>query len=329
MEEQLTLGQKVGAEVKGQAQHDVTLNRHLFTGGSDLPNILGFASKFGTTPFIWAKIKAGIIDNQFKGNCHTKYGQKMEPVIRDYINAVKDINFIEDKVIDEVNKLRSHCDGIDRDNDLLLEVKTFGNELDINYYTPQIQMYLELFDVSECLLVGYKKPDDFYTGLDYSLENADEYFNFDFDESRLVVHEVKRDKELWNKILKQVERFKKGVEVLKNNPNLSEEEFNAIYYGDEITRITNKLSEVEKSLRFYKELEDTQKQLKSKLYDLFEENNIINLDTDTLKITKVNPTVSSRIDNKKLKQEQPDLYSQYLTETKRSGYIKITLKENV
>lgn len=324
-EEQLRLGQKVGKAVKGQ--NTVTLNRHLYTGGSDLPNILGYATKYGTTPFMWAKIKAGIVDNPFKGNEHTKYGQKMEPIIRDYFNAVNDYNFKEDHIIDEETKFRSNCDGLDAANDALLEIKTFKKELDVEYYTPQIQMYLEMFNISQCWLVGYSKPEDFYIGLDYNLENDDTYFNFDFDESRLIVYRIQRDRDLWANVYAQIVRFNNGVKALKDNHNLSEEEFYKIYYGDEITIAANKLITIENKLKAFKELEKEQKSLKDNLYKLFNENGFTSFENDSIKITKVEPTTTRSLDSIKLKKEQPDIYNNYLIDKERSGYIKITLRE--
>ena len=79
---------------------NVTIDRHKYVGGSDLPTILGLNAKYGTSVFEFAKEKAGIIPNTFTGNQFTKYGQKMEPVIRDYINSVYGVNYLEDTIID-------------------------------------------------------------------------------------------------------------------------------------------------------------------------------------------------------------------------------------
>lgn len=52
---------------------NVLTDRHKYIGGSDLPNIFDLNKKYGKTVYEFAKIKAGIIDNPFKGNEYTKY----------------------------------------------------------------------------------------------------------------------------------------------------------------------------------------------------------------------------------------------------------------
>ena len=153
---------------------NVLIDRNKYIGGSDLPTILGLNAKYDTNIFEFAKEKLGIIPKSFKGNEYTRYGQLMEPTIRDYINAIYQSNYKEDTIIDEVREYRGNTDGIDKTADIpVIEIKTFGNELDVDYYTPQCQFYMETFNVDTCLLVGYKRPDDFYTGVDYELENND------------------------------------------------------------------------------------------------------------------------------------------------------------
>ena len=149
---------------------NVTINRHKFLGGSDLPSILGLNAKYGVNVFDFAKEKAGIIPNTFKGNQFTKYGQLMEPVIRDYINSIYEVNYVEDTVIDNDRGYRGNTDGIDKKADIpILEIKTFGDDLDVDYYTPQCQFYMETFNQDACLLVGYKRPIDFYNVFDFEL----------------------------------------------------------------------------------------------------------------------------------------------------------------
>ena len=144
------------------ANPNVTVDRHKYTGGSDLPTILGLNAKYGTSVYDFARQKAGIIPNTFNGNQFTKYGQKMEPVIRDYINAKYGVNYLEDTIIDTVRNYRGNTDGKDINAWYpILEIKTFGDELDVDYYRPQCQFYMETFDLPRCLLVGYKRPKDF------------------------------------------------------------------------------------------------------------------------------------------------------------------------
>lgn len=311
---------------------NVTIDRHKYVGGSDLPTILGLNAKYGTSIFEFAKEKAGIIPNTFKGNQFTKYGQKLEPVIRDYINAKYGVKYLEDTIIDVNRGYRGNTDGIDRDADIpLLEVKTFGEELDVEYYTAQCQFYMETFDQPACRLVGYKRPADFYTGVDYDLENDDNYFNLEFDENNLVEYVIYRDRELWKKIEERIQAFKNVVGMLKENENATEDDFNQLFYGTDLITMTNRVSTLEMQLNSFKDIEKEYKKVKEDLYKLFDEKGIISFDTGTMKITKVDPTSydTVSIDTKKLQEENPVLYEKYkITKTtSKKGYILITTKK--
>ena len=311
---------------------NVTIDRHKYVGGSDLPSILGLNAKYGTSPYLFAQEKAGIIPNSFKGNQFTKYGQKMEPIIRDYINSIYGVEYLEDTTIDSENGYRGNTDGIDRYAEIpLLEIKTFGERLDVEYYTAQCQFYMETFNQPACRLVGYKRPVDFYTGIDYELENDDSYFNFEFDENNIVEHIIYRDPKLWKKIENRILAFKKAVEMLKQNNNMTEEEFNQIFYGTDLMITADKIAILENELKSYKVMEQEHKQLKEKLYDLFEDNGIEWLDTGTIKITKVAPTSydTVSVDTAKLKAEQTEIYEKYKTvkTTNKKGYLLVTQKK--
>ena len=313
---------------------NVTVDRHKYVGGSDLPSILGLNAKYGTSIFEFAKEKAGILPNTFKGNQFTKYGQKMEPVIRDYINSIYGVNYKEDTIIDSKRSYRGNTDGIDRDADIpILEVKTFGEELDVDYYKAQCQFYMETFNQDACLLVGYKRPADFYTGVDYELENDDSYFNLEFDENNIVTHTIYRDPKLWAKIEERIIAFKKAVEKLRKNHDMTEAEFNKIFYGTDVIKASNKVARLETRLLKFKEIEKQHKQVKEDLYKLFEEKGILSFDTGTMKITKVAPTSydTVSIDTAKLKEENEKIYNKYKVTktTNKKGYILITTKKEV
>lgn len=311
---------------------NVTIDRHKYVGGSDLPTILGLNAKYGTSIFEFAKEKAGIVPNTFKGNQFTKYGQKMEPVIRDYINAKYGVNYLEDTIIDTKKGYRGNTDGIDREAYIpILEVKTFEEELDVDYYRAQCQFYMETFNQPRCLLVGYKRPNNFYTGVDYDLENDDSYFNLEFDENNIVEYEIERDTISWAKIEERIIAFKKTVEKLRKNHEMTEAEFNKIFYGTDVIKASNKVAKLENKLLKFKELEKEHKQVKEDLYNLFEEKGILSFDTGTMKITKVAPTSydTVSVDTAKLKENEPRIYEKYKVTktTNKKGYILITTKK--
>lgn len=313
---------------------NVTVDRHKYIGGSDLPNILGFNEKKYNKPlFDFAKEKAGIIENTFKGNEYTRYGQLLEPIIRDYINANNGYNFIEDTIIDEARKLRGNTDGIDRDNAILLEVKTFGNELDVEYYTPQCRFYMETFNIDKCILVGYPRPDNFYTGMSYELENDDVYFNLDFNPDNLVVYEITRDNGEWLKIYDAIERFRKVVEELKANPDMTEEEFkNSFYnYSKDLIKYVNKLTVLENKLIEMKKVEAQIDEFRAKLYEEMDKHNIKSFKNNLVSITKVEPSITTRVtvDTKQLQADLPNIYNKYTktSVTNKKGYLLIKINE--
>lgn len=195
--------------------NDVEKNRDKYIGGSDLPYILGNGMKYGKTRIEFAKQKLGIKPNEFKGNEYTRYGQYIEPLVRNYMNDTFGYHFVEDSKIDPLKRYRANCDGIEKEQKILLEVKTFSGKLDIKYYEPQCQFYMEMFDIEECLLVGYDRPEDFYTGIDFALDNEARFFNLDFDETRLVIYKLKRNREMFKKIEIEINKFKYLLDCLK------------------------------------------------------------------------------------------------------------------
>lgn len=310
---------------------NVVVDRDKFIGGSDLPSILGLNTKYITSIYDFAREKVGIIPKTFKGNQFTKYGQLMEPIIRDYINSLYGADYREDTIVDTERGYRGNTDGIDRDAGIpIIEIKTFGDKLDVEYYTPQCQFYMETFNESVCMLIGYKRPKDFYTGIDYELENDDSYFNIDFDPSNLEIYTIYRDKFLWERIEKRIESFKNALIYLRaERENATEEEFNNIFYGTDLIAMSNKVALLETKLNSFKDIEKEYKKVKEELYKIFEEKDIISFDTGAVKITKVNPTsyTTESVDIEKLKED--NLYDKYKTEkvTNKKGYILITNKK--
>jgi hypothetical protein len=201
--------------------NDIETNRHLYIGGSDLPSILRLNKQYGKSLMTFAKEKLKIIPTEFKGNEYTRYGQIMEPFVRNYINAMYDYAFKEDSIIDNIRMYRGNCDGLDKKRKTLLEVKTFGGKLDIKLYEPQCQFYMELFDIEECLLVGYKRPVEFYTGISFDIDSDDSNFNLIFDENNIVVYKISRNREMFEEIEKEIDKFKYLLECLKEEEILN------------------------------------------------------------------------------------------------------------
>ena len=88
-------------------EYDVTIDRDRYIGGSDIGAIMGL-SPFKTR---WELLleKSGLKENDFTGNKYTVYGQKIEPLIRGYINSTYNTNFEPNRIIN--GDFRAHSDG--------------------------------------------------------------------------------------------------------------------------------------------------------------------------------------------------------------------------
>ena len=307
---------------------NVTENRNKYLGGSDLPAL------FNVSPFkdcfTLAREKAGVIPATFKGNEYTRYGQLLEPQIRDYINSIYELKFKENTNINEELGLRSNCDGLDKEAGLLLEIKTNAGDKttyeDVYDYILQMQMYMFQFNVEKGYLVQYKRPENFWSGLNYETQHTDDYFNQEFDPERISVMEIKRDDKLIQQILSKAEKFWSDVERLKENPNMTEEEF---YFNDKLVEYNNtinKLSVLEKELARLSDMEKEAKMQREILYGLMDNVGVKTIVTNNLMITKINPTTTKNVDSKKLKEELPEIYDKYTKVSNKKGYVKITVR---
>lgn len=288
---------------------NVTQNRNMYVGGSDVPTILGL-NKY-KTQFELAQEKVGIKKSEFKGNEYTQYGNILEPQIRDYINAVNETNFAEKSLVSHKYNIRSNVDGYDEEYGLLLEIKTHGKNPTLKVYEAQMQLYMWHLDIEEGWLALYERPDN---------------FDAEFDSERLNIRVIKRDDEYIQKILDAIEKFWIRCEFLRENPEATEQE----YYNfgqNEVAVIANKVGRLERQLAGFKELEKQYKEAKQELYEKMEEYDIKKFETDHIVITRVLPGFSNRFDSTTFKKDHPDLYAQYQKKTEKKGYVTIKLKE--
>jgi len=292
-----------------QAGDNVTKNRNIYVGGSDIPTILGL-NKY-KTQFELAQEKVGIKKSEFKGNEYTQFGNVMEPQIRDYINAVNETNFTPETKIDQTRNIRSNTDGYDFENNLILEIKTHGANPNLKVYDAQMQLYMAQFGCDTGWLALYKRPDN---------------FDVEFDSSRLKIEVVARDDDYVNRIYEAIETFWIRCEFLKDNPEATEQE----YYNfgqNEVQLFANQVTKLERQLATFKELEKQYKAAKQKLHDAMEQYDIKKFETDHVVITRVLPSERKSIDSKKLKAERPDIAAQFEKVSKVAGSVRIKLKE--
>ena len=184
----------------GQQKQDdnVTKNRESFIGGSDIPTILGI-NKYKKQDEL-ALEKAGLVEREFITNQYIQFGNILEPQIRDYINAVNQTNFVEETYIDEEKAIRSNVDGIDKEENILLEIKTHGANPAMKVYEVQMQLYMYQSGAEVGWLALYQRPKD---------------FDIEFDRNNLRIVEIERDEELIQDILNKVEAFWKQCQQLK------------------------------------------------------------------------------------------------------------------
>lgn len=292
---------------------NVTQNRQLYVGASDVPIILGI-SKY-KTPFGLAKEKIGLVPKEFTSNEYTVFGHALEPQIRDYVNAINETNFQPDTNINKELKIRCNCDGVDYNESLLLEIKTHGKNPTLNVYIAQMQLYMYAFDLSAGWLALYERPEN---------------FDAEFDSERLKIEVIHRDDKYIEDILNQIKLFWKRCEALKENPDMSEVDFYSISLDEkknEIAVLANQIEKLEIQLHQYKELEKQYKNMKEELYNAMEKHNIKKFETDYIIITRVLPSTRESIDSKKLKEEQPTVFEQYKKISQINGSVRIKLKE--
>ena len=293
----------------------VTKDREKFIGGSDLAGIMGLS------PFIdrWTLLqqKAGLKERDFFGNEYTRYGDELEPIVRDYINEKYCRDFEPAVKID--GDLRGNCDGIDEGG--LLEIKTTSHVYDTldgyKGYLVQILFYMKIFNVQHAMLAVYHRNEDFST---------------DFDPSRLQVIpiDIKDHLDTMEEVEQAIEMFRKDLAELRENPLLCEEDF----MPNEIVEVTSKIIELENQLAAYKQMEAELKEFKSKLKVAMEEYGIKTWRLyDNTKITLVpdgEDKEVEEIDIKALQKDHPELFgegSKYVKrklKKARSGYVRIT-----
>jgi hypothetical protein len=275
---------------------NVTKNRDRYIGGSDCTKIM-------TEPNLY-KFAKQKLQPTFEGNEYTYYGQFMEPIIRQYINYHFDADYQPDTFIN--HPYRGNCDGIDYHIGKLIEIKTHGGNQKLEYHLPQVQCYMNLFNVKTAYLVTYERPNNFFTWGDITSRQS---YNLEFDLNRLEIYEIQHNPKLWKKIDRKARKFAKALQTLRMNRNLTERDFNIIMYGKKLVETVEQYQET-KYLEKLCEKEDIRK---------VQIGDVILTRTEIREIT---------IDTKKLSEENPDIFKDYKIVTKRNQ-IKIRRKKHV
>ena len=298
-------------------EYDVTIDRNLYVGGSDISTIMGISS-FKTRWELLLEM-AGLKERDFTGNKYTLYGQKIEPQIRAYINELYNTNFEPNRIIK--GNFRGHTDGFN--GVCVLEIKSTSHIYktvdEYKHYLVQLLKYMQENEVEKGILAVYERPSDFDT---------------EFNPFSLYIYEIdiKQYKLLLEEINAEIDRFLQDLERLKQNPLLSEQDFQP----NELVTLSNKVLTFEKRLEDFKVLEQEYKKAKQSLFEAMQKHEVKSWETPNgTKITRVDGTAGSvenvtEFDTDLFKSEHSELYEKYLKTVEkkkagRSGYVKITL----
>lgn len=306
---------------------NVTEDRHLYIGGSDVPVIMGL-SPFKTR---WELLqeKAQIIEPTFTGNAYTEYGNVMEGKIRDYVNELMGKHFVEDKKI--IGTCRYHADGYDEECNEVLEIKTTSqmhNGLDgYKKYLVQLLYGQDLYSAQHGVLAVYERPND---------------WSEEFNPLKVQIYEVDYadHRNLIDEIFDEVDRFELDLAKLKANPLLTDEDLQP----KELIDLSNMVYNLEVAISEMRKMEETQKELKAKLKEAMEAYGVhrwhMNNGTKITLVADSKDTVyeERELDMAAIRRDLPELwrdesdggYMRTVTKKKkgRKGYVRITLNND-
>ena len=291
---------------------DVTKDRNLYIGGSDIPIIMGI-SPFKTR-FELLQEKAGIKEIEVVDNVYVDYGNSMEPIIRNFLNEKCGYNFLIDRRIK--NNYRYHADGFDPDKKLLLEIKTtsqiFDNLENYKKYLVQLLLGIELFEVDNGLLAIYKRNED---------------FSLNFNENNLQLFYINKNDFLSeiNKIYINTKNFLIDLQKIKENPFISEFELQP----SETNKLIKEILNIDEELKNYEILINRQQKLKDELISNMKKNNLTKLKTDDdLSISLIlgsEEKIVKKFDYEKFLNDNVNIDEKYFYDKKISGkkdYLK-------
>lgn len=197
--------------------NSVTKNRRHYIGGSDVPIILGYSKFKHCNTLLYEYITGNF---NFEDSEYTKYGNLMEPLIRDYINKELDLNAKPAYRINKGKRIRCNTDGYDKDKKVIIEIKTNNGKHSNTFdYELQMQLYMWMFNVKNGYLVQYERPSNFYTGVLYNVNSDEKYFNLEFNPEKIKIKKINRSKPLVYKILQEINLFWEKVD---NNEKIKE-----------------------------------------------------------------------------------------------------------
>lgn len=98
-----------------------------------------------------------------------------------------------------------------------------------------------------------------------------------------------------------------------------------VYKGEVMltTEATNKIAELERTITELKKIQDD---VKKAIIEEMEQKGVVKLDNDVVTITYIAPTDRETFDSKKFKEEQPDMYDEYVKISPVKASVRIKVK---
>lgn len=304
----------------------VKTDRWRYLGGSDIPVLMGL-SKFKTRDELveqYAKKDIENVDNEY-----VHYGNFMEDAIRFEFNKTMNYLAIPACVVNEDKKIRCNTDGYDRNNNIIIEIKTNnGKHKNTIDYELQMQLYMYAFNVEKGYLIEYPRPKDFFKGFSEEHYKEEKFYDLSFDKTKLKIKEIKRNNLMIEHILREIdvfwERVKKMETIIGQNIELlkiEDESERAL-----IIQESQQLDVIEKAIVLQelelKKMQDKQKTIKEKLIGAMKKYDVKSFNTDNFKITLVETTTRISFDSTRFKEEHPELYEDY----KKISTVKDSLR---
>lgn len=298
---------------------NVLINREKYIGSSEISTILGI-NQFKTR-FDLLLEKCQLKEPETVDNPYVDFGNEIEKYIRNYLNEkYTDEPFKEDTIIkeEEVIDLRCNYDGLN--STTAVEIKSTSkihNEIrEYKYYVVQLLYGMMLGKRNNGILAVYRR---------------NENFEVNFEKERLQVFKINiNDFKDWvEEIERAIIKFKEDIMKVKKNPFLTEEDLLPV----DLSELSEKVVALENQLTSYKQIEKEYKELKEKLYEAMENNDIKKWTTNNgVQITRVDSKPDTEIevsayDEDKFIKENIELHQTYHNKLAEYKYIKKEIKK--
>lgn len=227
-----------------------TLNRWEGVGCSDLPAIMK-TSPYKTPYQLWEQKVYRLDDSA--DNPNTRYGKKMEPIIREKVEKKLGMDFEPIKLTSRDKPwFWASLDGYNEGTRIAIEIKTANKD-------------------DHVALIGGKIPDKYYPQVQgqHSFQGVDRLFYCSYYEDDLEIVEIPQNPDYCSKMLEEMDKFWQMV-LTKTPPELTERDYVDMSGSKEYGKAAKSLKGIKEEI---KTLEDREKELLECLKALSQERN--------------------------------------------------------